>query len=92
MYEHLRAGRLTKAEFVRRAADLGTQSVSIHLPTESEGRKLRLVADEMGVPLGEGIVDFYHEMKPRQANCPDARFTIESGHLPLPDLEESLLA
>ena len=51
-----------------------------------------MVADEMGVPLGEGIVDFDHVMKHLQANCPDARFTIESGHPPLPDLEESLLA
>ncbi len=235
MYEHLRAGRLNKVEFVRKAADLGAETVSIGLPTESEGQELRLVADEvgielefrvggtdpeelsdairrahhlgasflrtlvsgrydyknaakqkqtlesavkglravaplldelglmlgvenhadvkspelielidkvnservrvvldlcnsvvvfedprytieilspytvalhvkdieigsrhfvdfchLGVPLGEGIVDFDHAMQQLQANCPDARFVIESGHPPLEDLEESL--
>ena len=51
MYEHLRAGRLNKVEFVRKAADLGAETVSIGLPTESEGQELRLVADEVGIEL-----------------------------------------
>ena len=51
MFENIKAGRLTKGEFIRRAAELGAQSVSIYLPMERDGQKLRAIADECGVEL-----------------------------------------
>lgn len=51
MYEHFRVGRMTKGEFVRVAAKLGAETVSIRLGTESEGQELRSIADEIGIEL-----------------------------------------
>ena len=51
MYEHFRVGRMTKGEFVRLAAKLGAETVSIRLGTESEGQELRSIADETGIEL-----------------------------------------
>ena len=45
----------------------------------------------LGVPLGEGIIDFDHAMQQIIVNCPDVRFILEGRHAPLPDLEESLI-
>jgi len=36
MFENIKTGHLTKGEFIKRAAELGAQSVSIYLPLERE--------------------------------------------------------
>ena len=51
MYEHFRVGRMTKGEFVRLAAQLGAETVSVTLGTETDWQELRSVADETGIEL-----------------------------------------
>ena len=69
---------------------LSPYTVALHVKDIVIGSRHFVDFCHLGVPLGEGIIDFDHAMQQLQANSPNARFVIEAGHPPLPDLEESL--